>query len=99
MAKRKSADGGSSLRFIAQWEERVAKQAQLIAELKSKGRPTKQAEATLKAYKQSLNALRNHAELMRTLMEPDPYSHYKLENKGRKTVLSEQSPVDVQDAT
>jgi hypothetical protein len=85
MARRRSADGAMSLRFVAQWEERVAKQAQLIAELKSKGRPTKQAEATLKAYQQSLQALRNHAELMCSLMEPDPYG---VKGKGRTSMQS-----------
>jgi uncharacterized coiled-coil protein SlyX len=83
---RKSDDGQMSLRFIAHWEERVAKQEQLIAELKSKGRPGTQAEATLRLYRERLQALRNHAEVMSSLMEPDPYSYYKLGDKDRKSV-------------
>jgi hypothetical protein len=73
MGKRKSADGEMSLRFIAHWEERVAKQEQLIADLQKKKRATHQAEATLKSYQKSLAMLRNHADLMSSLLEPDPH--------------------------
>jgi hypothetical protein len=72
MARRKSADGGMSLRFVAHWEERIAKQEQLIAELRNKGQSTNKAEGTLKTYKETLIKLRNHADLMQDLMRQDP---------------------------
>jgi hypothetical protein len=85
MARRRSADGELSLRFIVHWEERVAKQKRLIAELKSKRRPTLQAEAALKAYSETLDKLRNHAELMSALMSPDPFS-WEIGGTGRDTL-------------
>jgi hypothetical protein len=99
MGKRKSADGEMSLRFIAHWEERVAKQEQLIADLKRKRRPAREAEAMLIVYKKSLHMLRNHAELMCSLMEPDPFYCSQPGSKQRKSVQSEQALKRIQDAT
>jgi hypothetical protein len=59
-----------SLRFIADWEERVSRQKQLVTELKEKGQPTKHAEAALKEYQASLLQLRNHAQIMLEIMQP-----------------------------
>jgi hypothetical protein len=61
-----------SLRFVEDWEQRVERQKQLIAELRKTGRPTGPAEAVLKREEQSLATLRNHSEIMQELMTPDP---------------------------
>jgi uncharacterized coiled-coil protein SlyX len=60
-----------SLRFIADWEQRAAKQKQVIEQLKRRGRSTAEAEATLAQQQDTLATLRNHAEIMRDLMSPD----------------------------
>jgi hypothetical protein len=57
-------------KFIADCEERIAQQHQLIAELKQKGLLTSRAEADLKKQKVSLRQLKIHAAVMRFLMEP-----------------------------
>jgi hypothetical protein len=60
-----------SLHFIADWEERVSRQMLLIARLKMKGRPTKDAEIILTGYQAALMQLRNHAQVMREMMNSE----------------------------
>jgi hypothetical protein len=60
-----------SLRFVADWEERIRKQRQLIRELKRKGHSTQSAEATLKQQEKTLYTLHNHSQIMRQLLESD----------------------------
>ena len=62
-----------SLQFIAEQEQRIAKQKQLIAERKHKGRSTELAEAELRRELQALAMLRNHCDLSLALMKPAPY--------------------------
>jgi hypothetical protein len=59
-----------SLRFVADWEQRVERQKQLVSELRRSGRSTAMAEATLRRQEQSLATLRNHSDIMQELMEP-----------------------------
>jgi hypothetical protein len=62
--RRKRSDGiPPSIRFIADRERRIAKQKQLIAELKRKGRPTELAEVELRQHLMVLAMLRNHSEI------------------------------------
>jgi hypothetical protein len=60
-----------SQRFVADREQRIAKQRQLIADLKKRDRPTGQAEAILKRHEEALTTLRNHADIMQELLKPD----------------------------
>jgi uncharacterized coiled-coil protein SlyX len=71
MIRQRSAEP-ISLRFVANWEQRVAKQKQLIAELKLRRRSTAQAEAELQQQLEVLAKLRNHAEVMQELTTPPP---------------------------
>ena len=57
-------------KFIADCEERITQQHQLIAGLKQQGLSTSRAEADLKRQEASLRALENHAVVMRFLLEP-----------------------------
>lgn len=57
--------------FIAESENRISRQKQLIENLKRKRKPTETAEAVLKQFEASLLQLRNHMEVMRELMKPD----------------------------
>ena len=59
------------LRFIADAEQRIKQQKQIIAQLRRKGQPTGRAEAVLLSYVQSLLQLRNHWDVMQELMKPD----------------------------
>jgi hypothetical protein len=59
-----------ALGFVGKGAARVAEQKQLIARLKERGKPTKQAEEVLKEFEATLLALRNHRKLMQDLMEP-----------------------------
>lgn len=62
--RRKRSNGiPPSLHFIADWEQRIAKQKQLIAELKRKDRPTELAEAELRKHLRVLAMLRNHCDI------------------------------------
>jgi hypothetical protein len=61
-----------SLQFIADWEQRVSRQMLLIARLKMKGRPTKDAETSLTRYQAALLQLRNHAQVMKEMMNSNP---------------------------
>jgi hypothetical protein len=64
-----------SLRFIAEWEARVAGQKQLLHELKRKRQPTHQAEANLLRCEQTLLQLRNHLEIIQELAKPNRYEN------------------------
>jgi hypothetical protein len=66
-----------SLRVIADWEERVFQQRQLIADLKLKGQPSKAAEAGLQRDQAFLDQLRNHWQTMQELLKPDPHASEK----------------------
>jgi hypothetical protein len=59
------------MRFIAEGEKRLVRQRQLIARLKKQGRPTSQAESVLVAFELMVFKLRNHLEVMKTLMRVD----------------------------
>jgi hypothetical protein len=59
------------LRFIADAEQRIKQQKQMIAQLRRKGQSTAHAEAVLLSYEQSLLQLRNHWDVMQELMKPD----------------------------
>jgi hypothetical protein len=71
-ARRKEYNVPLSLRFIADGEERVSRQMLLIARLKMKGQPTKDAETILTGYQAALMQLRNHAQVMREMMNSEP---------------------------
>ena len=68
--RRGRSDDPISLRFVADWEQRVAKQKDLVDELKRKGRSTAQAQAALNQQLETLAKLRNHADIMQTLISP-----------------------------
>jgi hypothetical protein len=59
------------LYFIAEVEQRIKKQKQIIARLKRKGQPTAEAEAVLLGFERSLLQLRNHWDVMQELMKPE----------------------------
>ncbi len=67
------SDEPISVRFIADWEQRIVKQKQLIEQLKSDGRQTAKAEILLRQQQQTLASLRNHADIMHDLMSPSGY--------------------------
>jgi hypothetical protein len=66
-----------SLRVISDWEERVSRHRELIADLKLKGQPSKAAEASLQRDQAFLHQLRNHWHTMQDLLKPDPYASEK----------------------
>jgi hypothetical protein len=68
--KRHKAPSPLFPKFIADCEERIMQQHQLIAGLKQQGLSTSRAEDDLKKQKASLRALENHAVVMRFLLEP-----------------------------
>ena len=72
---RKNGNGGValSLQFMADREQRIDKQKQLIVDLKRKGRPTELAEAELRRELLALAMLRNHCDLSLALTKADPY--------------------------
>jgi hypothetical protein len=57
------------LKFIADCEERITQQHQVIAGLKQQGLSTSHAEGDLEKQKASLRELENHAEVMRFLLK------------------------------
>jgi hypothetical protein len=59
------------MRFITEGEMRLVRQRQLIARLKKQGRPTSQAESVLVTFELMVFKLRNHLEVMKTLMRAD----------------------------
>ena len=74
-----------SLRFIAEWEVRVAGQKQLLHELKKKRQPS-HAEANLLRYEQTLLQLRNHLEITQELAKPHRYeNNLHIERDGQDT--------------
>jgi hypothetical protein len=79
MTRRRRITGemSMSLGFIADREQRIARQRQLIADLKKRGRPTGQAETILKRHEDALRTLRNHADIMQELMSPTAYERFK----------------------
>jgi hypothetical protein len=58
------------VKFIADCQERITQQHQLIAGLKQQGLSTLGANADLKRQQATLRELRNHAVVMRFLLEP-----------------------------
>jgi|SRR5687767_3196383 hypothetical protein len=81
-----------SLRFIADWEQRVSRQMLLIARLKMKGRPTKDAETILTGYQAALMQLRNHAQVMREMMNSEPTRRGKGDPQKDPTRIAMVSP-------
>ena len=61
----------TALQRLAEWELRVAQQKQLIADLTTKKGRTASAKAVLKDYERTLLQLRNYAEVMQELYQPD----------------------------
>jgi hypothetical protein len=61
-------------RFIAESEQRILRQRQMVERMRRKGQPTEQAEAVLKGFEASLLQLRNHVDVMQELMKPDEYA-------------------------
>lgn len=58
----------ASKSFIEAAEKNILRQKLLVKSLRSKGRPTAEALATLRTYEETLYQLRNHAKLMSELM-------------------------------
>jgi hypothetical protein len=58
------------VRLVTEAESRIARQRQIIAELKRQGHPTETAESLLISYERSLPQLRNHVALMLDLLKP-----------------------------
>ena len=56
------------LRFIVECEQRIVKQKQIIAELKSAKRSTGSAEETLRQHGVTLKMFRSHSEIMKVLV-------------------------------
>ena len=77
-----------SLQFIADREQRIVKQKQLIAELKRKGRSTEQAEAELRRELLALATLRNHSDLSLELTKADPYEMRLGEQSPQRPALA-----------
>lgn len=77
-----------SLQFIADREQRIAKQKQLIAELKGKGRSTAHAEAELRRELLALATLRNHSDLSMELAKGDPYKRPLGEQTAQPTLVA-----------
>ena len=74
-----------SLRFIADREQHIAKQRELIAELKRKGCSTVQAEAELRRELLALAMLRNHRDLSLELTKADdPHKMGLSEGSGQR---------------
>jgi hypothetical protein len=67
MSRKRRNGAPQSLQFIADRKQRIAKQKQLITELKRKGRSTVEAEAELRNELRTLLMLRNHLELVTEL--------------------------------
>jgi hypothetical protein len=64
---RRENDLRRALHFLAEGELRVAKQQELIARLKSKGRSTKQAEDVLDQLQRTLLQMRNYLATLQSL--------------------------------
>jgi hypothetical protein len=79
--KQQKNGNGRSLQFIANGQTRVLRQKQLIAQLKTEGRPTEQAETVLGKFEVSLEQLRNHSALVQNLMSPDPFDAIRRQRK------------------
>jgi hypothetical protein len=58
------------VKFIADCQERITQQMQMIAGLKQQGLSTSGAEIDLKKQEAALRELQNHAVVMRFLLEP-----------------------------
>ena len=83
--KRKRSHGiPPSLQVIADWEQRIVKQKQLIAELKRNNCPTELAEAELGKHLRVLAMLRNHSEIALDLTKADPYKMGLGEERGQR---------------
>ena len=59
------------VRLVTEAESRVARQRQIIEDLRRQGRPTETAESLLIAYERRLPQVRNHVALMADLLKPD----------------------------
>lgn len=66
--RRRSQDQSLSLRLLADWELKMVRQQEHIANLTRKGGSTKTAEAELKRLQGIVTGLRNHADIMRELL-------------------------------
>ena len=71
MRRRTERDIPLSLRHIADWEQRIVRQKQLIVELQLKHCSTAQAEAELQRLEHTLIMLRNHHDVMQNLTKSD----------------------------
>ena len=60
------------MHLVREAELRVARQKELIAELKGKGTPADQAEALLTTFVRSLLEMQNHAAVLRELLGSAP---------------------------
>ena len=74
MSRKRSNGERQSHRSLAEREQCVTDQQQLIAELKRKGRSTAQVEAELRKELLALTMLRNHFEVM-TELTASPYEN------------------------
>jgi hypothetical protein len=82
MKQNRSGSGvKTSMQFIRDQQERVLKQKQLIAKLKSLGRSTSKDEAVLCEYEAALRQLCNHGELMHALLKPGRYDSDNTEHE------------------
>jgi hypothetical protein len=68
---RRENDLYRAMHFVTVGEERIAKQQGLIADLKSKGRSTKQAKATLEQLQRSHLQMRNYLHTLQSLRNVD----------------------------
>ena len=71
MRRRTERDIPLSLRHIADWEQRIVRQKELIVELQLKRRSTAQAVAELQRLEHTLVMLRNHHDVMQNLTNSD----------------------------
>ena len=58
--------------LVREGESRVAAQKERIADLKSQGLPSAEAESTLVGFQQALREMRNHLALLREMMGLPP---------------------------
>ena len=69
--QRSGEDVLRSNRYVADVEQRIIRQRQLVAELQRKGRSTVAVKAELQRLEHSLMMLRNHREILQGLIQPD----------------------------
>ena len=64
---RRENDLRRAMHFVDEGEQRIAKQQQLIFQLKTKGRSTKQAKAVLEQLHRTHLQMRNYLETLQSL--------------------------------